>query len=170
MAKLGLFLTYWLFLKGCVGPLHDHNFALNNADGRYIMTALIDITQGRAIPVERAAEKRLVRITWIPTDSINNYDSVFLDQSYFYRFKFYDVNENETLSFQAAPGGVGYDEKHYQESQWLTISDSTGILVVLERDSGRGVTTRLMISNIMKSTSYREDLDTIRYIYRMKFN
>lgn len=170
MAQLALFLTCWLLARGCAGPLHDSNFALNNADGHYIMTALIDITKGRAVPVEQAPEKHQVHIQWIPVESVNNYDSSFLDEAYFYRFRFYDVNENETLSLKAAPSSVEYDEKYFQERQWLTINDSTGMLVVLERDTGRGVTTRLMMSNVIKSSTYREDLDTIRYIYRPKFH
>lgn len=170
MTHLALFFACWLLAQGCAGPLHDSNFALNNADGRYIMTALIDITQGKAVSVDLAPDKRQVQIQWIPVNSVNNYDSSFLGEAYFYRFQFYDVNENETLSLEAAPSGVEYDEKYYQERQWLTISDSTGMLIVLERDTGRGVTTRLMMSNVIKSSTYREDLDTVRYIYRPKFH
>lgn len=167
-----MFYSALLFFQGCSVDLGrgGSNFELNNADGRYIMTALIDITKGKAVPVKLAPEKHQVQIRWILSNSVNNYDSSFLDKGYFFRFKFYDLNGDESSSLEAATMSVEFDDKYFQERQWLTITDSTGILVVLETDTGRGVTTRLMISNIIKSTTYRAELDTIRYIYRPKFH
>lgn len=172
MKILLMFYSGLLFFQGCAVDLgrEGSNFELNNADGRYIMTALIDITEGRAVPVALAPEKHQVQIKWIPPKSVNNYDSSFLDRDYFFRFKFYGLEGKETSSLEAAPMSVDFDDKYHQERQWLTINDSTGILVVLERDTGRGVTTRLMISNVMKSATYQAELDTIRYIYRPKFH
>lgn len=146
------------------------NFELNNADGRYILTGLINITEGRSLPVTGAPEKQQLQVKWIPSKSVNNTDSVFLEKGYFFRFKFYDLNDDETSSLQAARVSVEMDDKHSQERQWLILNDSTGILVVLEQDYSRGVTTRLMISNVMNSATYQAELDTVRYIYRPKFN
>lgn len=172
MKILLMFYSSLLFFQGCSVDLGrgSSNFELNNADGRYIMTALIDITKGRAVPVTLAPEKHQVQIRWIPTNSVNNYDSSFLDKWYFFRFHFYGLDGKQTSSLEAAPASVDFNDKYHQERQWLTINDSTGLLVVLERDIGRGVTTRLMISNVMKSSAYKSELDTIRYIYRPKFN
>ena len=90
--------------------------------------------------------------------------------NYFYRFRYSNLMGNDTSCVEAFYTIVEYDKKHYQERQWLTISDSTGLLVVFEQNTSKGIVTRLMISNIMKSTTYRAELDTIRYIYRPKFH
>lgn len=166
--KIYALLCTCLLLRGsCVGPDIDSNFELNNADGRYMMTALIDVTEGKAISMDVAHEKHEVLVKRIPSD---RKDSKFPYSGYFYRFKFYDLDGKDTSFLEAFYTSVEYDDKHFQERQWLTIDDSTGLLVILERDSSRGVTTRLMISNVMKSSAYNAGLDTIRYIYQPKFN
>ena len=166
--KTYILLCTCLLLRGsCVGPDISSNFELNNADGQYIMTALIDIVEGKKKSIDVAPERRQVNVKRIPSD---RKDSKFPYSGYFYRFNFSSLNGKNTSSLDAFYTSVEYDDKYHQERQWLTINDSTGLLVVLERDIGRGVTTRLMISNVMKSAAYKSELDTIRYVYSPKFN
>jgi hypothetical protein len=160
-----------LLLRGsCAGPDIDSNFELNNADGQYIMTALIDAAEGKEISIDAADEKRQVHVKRIIQSPFNNGDSTFPGKGYFYQFRFSDLDGRETALLEGACESVKKNKKFGQESQWLILNDSTGMLVVLERDIGRGVTTRLMISNIMKSSVYKKELDKLRYIYRPKFN
>ena len=172
MRSYYLFYSLLLFLQGCDVPFgHRADIEVNHADGRYVMTGLIDIPNGRAVPLDGASEKRYLHVRMITTSNDED-DSLYLETGmrFYYLLTFSDVEGKETSSIKAIRWSYDYDEKHFQEHQWLRINDSTGLLAVLEMDSSRGVTTRVMLSNVMKSNGYREELDTIRYIYRPKFN
>jgi hypothetical protein len=134
------------------------------------MTELIGIKGQKAMPMEIASDKRQVHVERVDQSPFNDGDSLFPGQAYYYRFQFADLDGNETYLLKAASVSVQVNKKFPQEKQWLALNDSTGMLVVLERNIGRGVTTRLTISNVMKSSAYMEQLDTIRYIYRPKFH
>lgn len=171
MNELILISGFILAFLGCEVPTGPKaNIEINHAGGNYIMTGLIDIPNGRAIPVDRAPEKRYLHIRLV-INSLDSRDSIYVKTGmrYYYVLTFFDADGKETSSICATRWSYDYDEKHFQEHQWLRMDNSTGVLAVLEMDSSRGVTTRVMLSNIMKSTAYRADLDTIRYIYRPKF-
>lgn len=160
-----------LLLRGsCVGPDADSNFELNNADGHYIMTELVDLTKHRGVSMDMANERRQVRVKRIVQSPFDHGDSLFPGRAYFYRFEFADLYGKNSSSIQAACGSVKLNKKNGLETQWLGINDSTGMLVILQMDYSKGFNNLLAMSNIMKSTVYKEELDTIRYVYRPKFN
>lgn len=165
------FLFLALILFGCDKdtPEPKGDVFLNNADGRWILTAYI--LKGKGIDIDQAPENRRLTIERGIVNADSSYGSSIFKTGYtYYTFSFLDLEGNKKSSSFSIQYSADYDSKTKQDNQWFRINEDTGFLVAVEYDAPRGVTTRIQVSNIIKGEKYQPDQDTLRYIYIPKFN
>ena len=80
-------------------------------------------------------------------------------------FNYNQNPEQKTFSVNALRWNHSYNESKKQETSWFKIDDNTGFLVILDVDVTKATSSKMQVSNIIKSSSYVAELDTIKYTY-----
>ena len=81
-------------------------------------------------------------------------------------FSFYDSALKHTKSLQCVQSDHKYESKQRRSQFWYRINADSGFVAILDIQPGGDMKTyRIEISNVMKSASYRPELDSLRYIY-----
>ncbi|SDH45686.1 hypothetical protein SAMN04487996_13819 [Dyadobacter soli] len=169
--KAILFLCLAIILAGCDKdtPEPKGDVFLNNADGRWILSAYI--TGGKSVSIDQTPEKRRLVIERDIVKPDSSYgSSIFKAGNRYYRFSFLNLEGDRKSSLFSIQYSSDYDSERKQDRQWFRINEDTGFLVTLEVDVPRGITQRIQVSNIIKGTKYQADQDTLKYIYIPKFN
>lgn len=80
-------------------------------------------------------------------------------------FSFYNNSVTKSLTTTAITWDNIYDDKKKQDTFWYKIDDKSGFALILDVNISKGESSRLQISNVMQSTEYRPELDSVRYVY-----
>ena len=81
-------------------------------------------------------------------------------------FSFYDAAIDNVSSVQAIQYDHEYNKRTQQSLFWYRIDQEYGFITILDvKPGGDMETTRIQLSNVMKSEAYNEKLDSVRYIY-----
>ncbi|KAA0993084.1 hypothetical protein [Dyadobacter aurulentus] len=84
----------------------------------------------------------------------------------YYIFSFFNSKLHKTDSLQAVQYGHRYDRKLKRSQFWYQINKESGFAAFLDAiPDGEGETHRIELSNVMKSATYKPELDSLRYIY-----
>ncbi|CAG5069278.1 hypothetical protein DYBT9623_02014 [Dyadobacter sp. CECT 9623] len=84
----------------------------------------------------------------------------------YYIFSFFDSTIQRTNSLQAVIYGSRYDRKRKRSQYWYHINKEYGFAAFLDVELGKEtITHRVELSNVMKSATYKPELDSLRYIY-----
>lgn len=98
---------------------------------------------------------------------------------YFYRagvdyrvFSFYNADIDSTDRYLGVLHNYEYNRKTKQSAFYYRMDETVGFLAVIDQDVNAGITTRLKLSGLMKSATYKPELDSVRFIYlpTSKFN
>jgi hypothetical protein len=121
---------------------------------------------GTSTPVSEAEEHSLLQIKKAIVTSDDHFTSSKFRTGMAYRiFEFSSNPLQKGDSAKALSWGESYNRHDQLERIWYKIDDDTGFQSVLEIDISNGIINKMLISNIMKSSEYAVQLDTIRYSY-----
>lgn len=81
-------------------------------------------------------------------------------------FRYSKTPPEESVSVNGVKWDHNYNPKAKQETCWYRIDDNSGFLLILNVDRSTATSSRMEISNIIKSSKYESKLDTIRYTYK----
>ncbi|MCF0060056.1 hypothetical protein MUK70_12465 [Dyadobacter chenwenxiniae] len=80
-------------------------------------------------------------------------------------FSFYDNTIGNVSSVQAIQYDHEYNKKSEQSKFWYRIDQESGFLTILDVKPDNRKTTRIEVSNVIKSAAYNAASDSVRYIY-----
>ncbi|MCF0040228.1 hypothetical protein [Dyadobacter fanqingshengii] len=81
-------------------------------------------------------------------------------------FSFYDAAQDNASSLQAVQYDHEYNKRTQQSLFWYRIDQESGFIAILDvKPGGDMETTRIQLSNVMKSAAYDAKLDSVRYTY-----
>lgn len=153
-----------IVVMGCqqmnLGPRTD--VLDNEAEGHWRLSAYL--IKGQQQSTANIPGKALLKIERAEVRADSTYPSSIYVNGYSYRiFVFSDVAKADFSKMMAISYGHDYSKKHKEETHWFRLDDDYGFQAVLDLENGKS--TRMEMSNIMKSGNYRSELDTARYIY-----
>ena len=160
------FISLVFILSGCYkmnsGSSGD---ASTNVTGGFWRLSEYSI-KGKSLPISIneplafiEAKSAIVR----PEDKL---DSSLFRNNYRYSIFIYSqtpMQKSDTIN--AYMWDVSQSKSKTRETSWFKIDNKTGFRVIMEVDPSVGLTSKLQISNIMKSSDYVAELDTIQYTY-----
>lgn len=77
---------------------------------------------------------------------------------------------NEALDTASTTRAIEYDHAYNQKSEqsrfWYRINQDSGFLAILNVKADNRNTTRIELSNIIASETYKPELDSLRFIYK----
>ncbi|MCF2502286.1 hypothetical protein L0663_02765 [Dyadobacter sp. CY107] len=121
--------------------------------------------RGKSASLLDASEKQFL----VTKSGYMDHDSA---RVYFYRkgidyrvFSFYDAAIDSTDRYLGVLYNYDYSKKTKQSAFYYRMNETIGFLAVIDRDISAGITTKLKLSNIMKSATYKPELDSLRYTY-----
>jgi hypothetical protein len=161
-----IILTLFFVSAGCYqknfGPRGD---VIQNGTGGFWELSSCEVN-GRAISLNQFPEKALLETQ---RKVVSNGDglrsSVFRIGDEYRLFSFFDRSAARTDSFPALLWDFDYSKKDREDAQWFRISDDTGVMVTLHVDRPSGTTSKIQLSNVMKSDKYKPELDTMNFTY-----
>ncbi|MCF2494956.1 hypothetical protein [Dyadobacter chenhuakuii] len=121
--------------------------------------------KGRDMPLDNVSQMSFLKtqIGFMQTDSLK---TPFYKQGTGYRiFSFYDVNMDSTSRYLGILYDYWYNKKTKQSAFYYRMDETNGFLAVIDQDVTAGLTTKIKLSNLMKSTVYKPELDTLGYTY-----
>jgi hypothetical protein len=134
----------------------------NEAEGHWRLSAYS--IRGLQQAIANIPGKALLKIERAEVKADSTYPSLIYVNGYSYRiFLFSDMAKANVSKTMAISYGHDYSKKRKEETHWFRLDDDYGFQVVLNLKNG--TSTRMEMSNIMKSESYRTELDTATYIY-----
>ena len=84
----------------------------------------------------------------------------------YFVFSFFNAALQKTDSIQAKLSDYRYDRKLERSQYWYRLNREFGFVVYLDVKLGKETEThRIELSNVMKSATYKPELDSLRYIY-----
>ena len=91
---------------------------------------------------------------------------------YFYRagtdyrvFTFHNKDIDSTGRFIGVLYNYDFNKKTKQSAFYYRMDESVGFLAIIDQDIAAGITTKLKLSGLMKSATYKPELDSLRFIY-----
>lgn len=136
----------------------------NGAEGRWILVSYF--VRGRRHANTDVPEKALLRAETREVHADSTYPSKIYQKGYRYRiFHFSDLTGGAVSKIMAMGYGHDYSKKRKEETHWFRLDNDYGFQVILDLDLEKGISTKLEMSNVMKSETYRAELDTVKYIY-----
>lgn len=161
-------ILYIIFVLGAVIGCYQMNLGSrtdvinNGAGGRWILVSYF--VKGRRQANDDAAEKALLQVEAREVNPDSSYPSKIYEKGHWYRiFQFTEVGGGAASKIMAISYRHDYSKKRMEETHWYRLDDDYGFLVTLDLKDGKS--TKLEISNVMKSEAYKAELDTVRYIY-----
>lgn len=122
--------------------------------------------KGQSVDISQFPDKLLLetqqRVVSTASEAPNY---LFTEGMDYHVFSFYDQAVVLRDSFPAILWDFDFSKKKIEDSQWFKLTNDAGLLVKLDVEPEIGLTKKIQISNIMKSSSYRADLDTVHFFY-----
>ena len=152
--------------SGCykvnLGPKSD---VVANGTGGFWKLSEFSI-RDKSYDISKAEPQSLIEIQSAIVRPEDKFDSsIFRTGINYSIFNYNQTPEKRTFSVNALRWGHSYNESKRQETNWFKIDDNTGFLVILDVDVTKSTSSKMQISNIIKSSSYVAELDTVTYIY-----
>ena len=143
-----------------LGPKTD--VTNNGAGGRWILVSYF--VHGRRQANTDAAERALLQAEAREVNPDSTYPSKIYQRGHWYRtFQFTDFAGGSVSRIMAISYGHDFSKKRMEETHWYRLDNDHGFLVTLDLKDGKS--TKLEMSNVMKSEVYQPGLDTARYVY-----
>lgn len=156
--------TLMIVALGCyqmnLGPKTD--VVDNGANGRWELSSYF--VRGQRQANVDLPDKALLQVEREEVRPDSTYPSSIYEEGHSYRtFLFFDHAGKSRLKMIAISYGHDYSKKRNEETHWFRLDDDYGFQVVLNLKDRKS--TKMEISNVMRSEAYRAELDTARYIY-----
>ena len=80
-------------------------------------------------------------------------------------FSYFNVALDKAVSTRAIEYDHSYNQKSEQSRFWYRINQDSGFLAILNVKPDNRNTTRIELSNVIASETYKPELDSLRFIY-----
>ncbi|MCE7060535.1 hypothetical protein [Dyadobacter sp. CY343] len=146
------------FTKALVGSLTNH--------GEPGYWRLVEYQRKGKLENGGIPEKTLLEVEEFLSEKDSLLGPVYSKGVPYQKFSFYDSLLNKKDSIQAVRRDHRYDRKYKTSQYWYQINAESGFAAFLDAiPDGDGETYRIELSNVMKSATYKPELDSLRYIY-----
>ena len=114
----------------------------------------------------KISEKALLEVQYLLAEKDSLEEPLYHRGAPYYIFSFFDNALHKTDSLQAVRYDNKYDRKHKMSQFWYSINKQSGFAAFLNTEPGGDMKTHsIELSNVMNSTAYKPELDSVRYIY-----
>ncbi|WP_439558898.1 hypothetical protein [Dyadobacter sp.] len=121
---------------------------------------------GKSLDIKNAQAKLLLEAQKFISKKDSLQEPLYEKGIPYYVFSFFNAGLQKTDSIQAKLYDYRYDRKLERSKYWYRINQEFGFVVYLDvKLRKETLTNRIELSNVMKSTSYKPELDSVRYIY-----
>lgn len=150
-----------LTLSGCdrdrpIGPKGDP--LGNTTEGHWRLTSLYK--KADQVNVTEADS-----LAFLKMSVYTKFDSAYMTNNPHYIFAFSSPNFTDTTIIDAIPWSYSTNPEKTREVQYYRISKTKGFQIRFYFIENKPLSYQMDLSNIMESGEYREDLDTVRYVY-----
>ncbi|MCE7060534.1 hypothetical protein [Dyadobacter sp. CY343] len=122
--------------------------------------------KGKLVDPEKASGKALLEVRYIITKRDSVEEPLYQEGFPHYLFSFFNVSMQKTDSAKAVLSDARFDRKYKRSEYWYQINKDSGFAAYLDVELGKEtIIHKVELSNVMKSATYKPELDSLRYIY-----
>lgn len=162
-----ILMFYINLMIGCyqnVGP--QGNVVGNGGDG---LTGYWKISKyevrGKSVPITSAPNMFFLKTAMRRMDHDSIKTPFYKQGTSFDVFLFYNSNGDSTSRYLGVLHDYSQHKKTKQSAFFYRMDETSGFLAVIDQDITAGLTTKIRLSGILKSTTYKVELDSLRYFY-----
>jgi hypothetical protein len=166
MKTLGAFILCASLFSGCYKKSYGPKGSISqNGTGGFWKLESCKV-KGRSVNIGQFPEKVLLETERRVVDGADGAPNhLFTDGMEYHVFKFYNKAVVRQDSFPAVLYDFDYSQREQRDSQWFKLTDDAGLMVILDVEREIGLTSKIQISNVMSSSSYKTELDTVHFTY-----
>jgi hypothetical protein len=122
--------------------------------------------QGKLEDSEKVSGRTLLEVQYIITKRDSLEEPLYQEGFPHYLFSFFSVSMQKTDSAKAVLSDARFDRKFKKSEYWYQINKDSGFAAYLDVELGKEtIIHKVELSNVMKSATYKPELDSLRYIY-----
>ncbi|WP_439556849.1 hypothetical protein [Dyadobacter sp.] len=152
-------IVFTLTIFGCETPLGPRANPLGNrSDGHWKLTSLYK--NKKQIDVSAADS-----LAYLKLSEYTKYDSAYQTNNMHYVFTFASPDFTESKVLDAIQWSYSSGPNTPTEVQWYAISKEAGFRILFHFVEGSNYSYQMDVTNVMNSSEYKADLDSIKYVY-----